>query len=61
VVSVSNGRAAMADRNIIGRAINYTGMISVSAGIFLFTFALVFILLRRGFEIEIPNPLHFVW
>lgn len=51
----------MADRNIIGRAINYTGMIGVSAGIFLFTFALVLLLLRRGFEIEIPNPLNFLW
>jgi hypothetical protein len=61
MVSVSDGRAAMADRNIIGRAINYTGMIGVSAGIFLFTFALVLLLLRRGFEIEIPNPLNFLW
>jgi len=52
----------MADKNIIiGRAINVTGMIGVSAGIVLFTFAIVLLLFRRGFGVDIPNSLHWFW
>jgi hypothetical protein len=50
----------MADKNlIIGRVINVTGMIGVSAGIVLFTFAIVLLIFRRGFDI--PNPFHWFW
>jgi hypothetical protein len=43
----------MADRDIIiGRIINVTGMIGVSAGIILFTFAIVLLLFRRGFGFD---------
>ena len=46
----------MADRDIIiGRAINVTGMIGVSAGIVLFTFGLVLLLFRRGFGFDTPS------
>lgn len=53
----------MADKNliIIGRAINVTGMIGVSAGVVLFTFAIVLLLFRRGFGFEISNPVHWFW
>ena len=52
----------MADKNlIIGRVINVTGMIGVSAGIVLFTFAIVLLLFRRGFGFDIPNPVHRFW
>src|SRR5262245_46071379 len=40
----------MADKDIIiGRAINLTGMIGVSAGIVLMAFGIVLLLFRRGF------------
>jgi hypothetical protein len=46
----------MANKNIIiGRVINVTGMIGVLAATVLFTFALVLILFRRGFGLDIPN------
>jgi hypothetical protein len=48
-------------RLIIGRTINATGMIGVSAGIVLFTFAIVLLLFRRGFGVDIPNSLHWFW
>jgi hypothetical protein len=52
----------MADKNlIIGRVINVTGMIGVSAGIVLFTFAIVLLLFRRGFGFDIPNSVHWFW
>lgn len=55
-------RSVMADKNlIIGRVINVTGMIGVSAGIVLFTFAVVLLLFRRGFGFDIPNPFHWFW
>jgi hypothetical protein len=52
----------MANKNIIiGRVINVTGMIGVFAGIVLFTFAIVLILFRRGFGLDIPNLSHWFW
>jgi hypothetical protein len=52
----------MADKDIvIGRVINVTGMIGVSAGIVLFTFAIVLIVFRRGFGVGIPNSLYWFW
>ena len=49
----------MADKNIIiGRAINVTGMIGVSAAIVLFTFAIVLLLFQRGLGFVIPNPVN---
>jgi hypothetical protein len=52
----------MADKNlIIGRVINVTGMIGVSAGIVLFTFVIVLLLFRRGFGFDIPNSVHWFW
>ena len=46
---------------IIGRAINLTGMIGVSAGILLLAFGIVLLLFRRGFGFDIANPLHWFW
>jgi hypothetical protein len=52
----------MADKDIIiGRVINITGMIGVLAGTVLFTFAIVLILFRRGFGLDIPNLFHWFW
>jgi hypothetical protein len=52
----------MADKGIIiGRAINLTGMIGVSAGIVLFAFGIVLLLFRRGFGFDIANPIHWFW
>ena len=52
----------MTDKNfIIGRAINIAGMLGVSAGILLFTFAIVLLLFRRGFGFDIANPFHWFW
>jgi hypothetical protein len=52
----------MANKDIIiGRVINITGMIGVLAGIVLFTFAIVLILFRRGFGLDIPNSIHWFW
>ena len=41
---------------IIGRVINVTGMIGVSAGIVLLAFGIVLLLFRRGFGVDIANP-----
>jgi hypothetical protein len=46
---------------IIGRVINVTGMIGVLAGTVLFSFAIVLILFRRGFGLDIPNSIHWFW
>ena len=46
---------------IIGRIINVTGMVGVSAGTVLFTFAIVLILFRRGLDLDIPNSSHWFW
>ena len=52
----------MADRDIIiGRTINVTGMIGVSAGIVYSTFGLVLLLFRRGFGVDISNSFHWFW
>jgi len=52
----------MADKDlIIGRAINVTGMIGVSAGIMLFAFGIVLLLFRCGFGFEIANAFHWLW
>jgi hypothetical protein len=52
----------MTDKNIIiGRVINVAGMVGVSAGIVLFTFAMVLMVFRRGFGVDIPNSLHWFW
>jgi hypothetical protein len=57
-----HGGSAMADRDInIGRTINVTGMIGVSAGIILFTIGMVLLLFRRGFGFDIPNAFHWFW
>ena len=52
----------MANKDInIGRVINITGMIGVLAGTVLFTLAIVLILLRRGFGLDIPSSIHWFW
>jgi hypothetical protein len=52
----------MADKDItIGRAINVTGMIGVSAGIVLLAFGIVLVLFRRGFGFNIGNLFHWFW
>jgi hypothetical protein len=52
----------MADKDIIiGRVINVTGMIGVSAGTVLFAFAIVLIVFRHGFGLDIPNSFHWFW
>jgi hypothetical protein len=52
----------MADRDIIiGRTINVTGMIGVSAGTILFAFGMVLLLFRRGFGFDIPNVFQWFW
>jgi hypothetical protein len=57
-----NVRSGMTDKdNIIGHVINAMGMIGVSSGIVLFTFAIVLILLRHGFGFNFPNPFHWFW
>jgi hypothetical protein len=43
---------------IIGRVINITGMIGVSAGTVLFAFGIVLLLFWRGFGFDISNPFH---
>jgi hypothetical protein len=50
------GRAIM-----IGRVINATGMIGVLAGLVLFTFGLVLLLLRRGFGFDIVGSFRWFW
>jgi hypothetical protein len=55
-------RSAVANKDIIiGRVINVTGMIGVSAGIVLLAFGIVLLLFRRGFGVDIANPLHWFW
>ena len=52
----------MANKDIIiGRVINITGMIGVLAGTVLFTFAIVLILFRRGFGLDVANSIHWFW
>jgi hypothetical protein len=52
----------MADKDIIiGRVINVTGMIRVSAGTVLFAFGIVLLLFRRGFGFDIANPFYWFW
>ena len=52
----------MADKDIIlGRLINLTGMIGVSAGIVLLAFAIVLLLFRRGFGFNVGNLFHWFW
>jgi hypothetical protein len=52
----------MADKDIIiGRAINVTGMIGVSAGTVLLAFGIVLVLFRRGFGFNIGNLFHWFW
>jgi hypothetical protein len=56
--------ADIADKALIdhhGRVINVTGMVGVLAGTVLFTFAIVLILFRRGFGLDIPNSIHWFW
>jgi hypothetical protein len=56
------GGSVMANKDIIiGHVINITGMIGVLAGTVLFTFAIVLILFRRGFGLDIPNSIHWFW
>jgi hypothetical protein len=52
----------MADKDlIIGRAINVTGMIGVSAGIVLFAFGIVLLIFRRGFGFAVTDAFHWLW
>ena len=52
----------MVDKDIvIGRVINVTGMIGVSAGIVLLAVGIVLLLFRRGFGFDIANPFHWFW
>jgi len=52
----------MADKEIIiGRVINVTGMIGVSAGIVLFAFAIVVLLFRLGFGFNFANLFPWSW
>jgi uncharacterized membrane protein len=52
----------MADKDIIvGRVINVTGMIGVSAGIVLLVFGIVLLLFRRGFGFDIASWFHWFW
>jgi hypothetical protein len=52
----------MADTNItVGRVINVTGMIGVSAGIVLLAFGIVLLLFRRGFGFDIANLFRWFW
>ena len=54
------GRSAVVDKDIIiGRVINVTGMVGVSAGIVLLAFGIVLLLIRRGLGFDIP--LHWFW
>jgi hypothetical protein len=56
------GRSAVVDKDIIiGRVINVTGMIGVSAGIVLLAFGIVLLLFRRGFGFDIANLFHWFW
>jgi hypothetical protein len=53
---------AMVDKDMsIGRVINAMGMIGVSSGVLLFTFAVVLLLFRRGLGFDIASPLRWFW
>jgi hypothetical protein len=55
-------RSAVADRDIIiGRVINVTGMIGVSAGIVLLAFGIVSLLFRRGFGLSVGILFQWFW
>jgi hypothetical protein len=51
----------ISNAHIIGRVINVTGMIGVSAGIVLFAFGIVLLLFRRGFGFDIAKSFHWFW
>jgi hypothetical protein len=52
----------MEDKNItIGRVINLTGMIGVSAGIVLLALGIVLLLFRRSFGFNVGNLFHWFW
>jgi hypothetical protein len=52
----------MADKDItIGRVINETGMIGVSAGIVLLAFGIVLLLFRRGFDFDVASLFRWFW
>jgi len=52
----------MADKNIfIGRLINVTGMVGVSAGIVLLAFGIVLLLFRRGFGFNVGDLFLWFW
>jgi hypothetical protein len=52
----------MTDKHmIIGHVINATGMIGVSSGVLLFTFAIVLLVFRRGLGFDIPSLFHWFW
>jgi hypothetical protein len=52
----------VADRDIIiGRVINVTGMIGVSAGIVLLAFGIVSLLFRRGFGLSVGILFQWFW
>jgi hypothetical protein len=46
---------------LAGRAIDHELALGVLAGTVLFTFAIVLILFRRGFGLDIPNSIHWIW
>jgi hypothetical protein len=52
----------MGDKDIIiGRVINVTGMIGVSAGIVLLAFGIVLLLFRLGFGFNAGSLFHWSW
>jgi hypothetical protein len=57
-----SGRLEMADKHlVIGHLINFTGMIGVASGIFLFTIGIVPLLFRHWFGFNVPGPFHWFW
>jgi hypothetical protein len=46
---------------IIGRLINVTGMIGISAGFILFTFGLLLLLFRRGLGLDLSSSFYWFW
>jgi len=58
----SSMERAMTNKHmIIGRVINATGMVGVSAGVLLFTFGIVLLVFRRGLGLDIPSLFHWFW
>ena len=52
----------MGDKHIIiGRVINVTGMIGVSARVVLLAFGMVLLLFRRGFGFNVGNLFSWFW